>query len=237
MSLQAEGKSRRQPSSFSQASMPRAPVTTEARACPDFTRLGWSCHLDQALSLGTGLPVLLPRLHIAQLRGHHSYHLWCKWNPLSCTNPFASSSFEPFVLMRSYLEGQSIKEIQVELLCLKLRCKFSVLFAQFISCLLQPAAEMALGISRITRKNFGPSRLGCECCSNHSQLYNVSLRLSLRCNLSTMLGTEGWGTGVGDLSPGLHELIMWLERSTENGMTKTSISYKQKCLSREKGLG
>ena len=77
--------------------------------------------------------------------------------------------------MKSYTEGQSIKEIQVEPLYLKLRCRFRVLPAQSPSCLLQAAAEMAVGIPRIPQMNFGASRLDHKCCSNHSQLYNLSL--------------------------------------------------------------
>lgn len=81
------------PTFFSQASVPRAPVFTEAGACLNFTRLERSCCLDQVLPLIAGPPVLPLRLCIAQVWEHHSYSLWCKWNSLGCTNHFAFSSF------------------------------------------------------------------------------------------------------------------------------------------------
>lgn len=50
------------------------------------------------------------------------------------------------LLTKSYIEGQSVKEIQVELLYLKLRCGFRVPSTQFPSCPLQLSIEMLLGI-------------------------------------------------------------------------------------------
>ena len=41
---------------------------------------------------------------------------------------------------------------------------------------------------------------------------------------------------MGDTAPGLPELILWLERSTENELNKIG-SYKQKYLSEKKGWG
>lgn len=61
--------------------------------------------------------------------------------------------------MKSYVEDQSVNEIQVEQLYLKLRCRCRVLPAQSSFCSPQAAAEMAVGIPRIPQMNFGASRL------------------------------------------------------------------------------
>ena len=51
---------------------PRCPgpmYSTKAGACPEFTRLGWTCPLDQALSLGIGPPCLVTQtVHGTALR-------------------------------------------------------------------------------------------------------------------------------------------------------------------------
>lgn len=51
---------------------PRCPgplFSTEAGACPDFTRLGRKCHLDQVLSLSTGPPCFATQtVHCTTLR-------------------------------------------------------------------------------------------------------------------------------------------------------------------------
>lgn len=82
---------------FSQALVPRTPVSTEAGACLNFTSLERSCCLGQVLPLiaepPPPPPVLPPGLCIAQVWVYHSNSVWCTWNSLGCTNPFAFQAF------------------------------------------------------------------------------------------------------------------------------------------------
>lgn len=197
---------------FSQALVPRTPVSTEAGACLNFTSLERSCCLGQVLPL-IAEPPPPPFCHpdyalhkfeytIQTVFGAHGT-LWVV--QILLLFKLFYIVIHPSLLTKSYIEGQSIKEIQVELLSLKLKCGFRVPSTQFPSCPLQSSVEMLPGIHRIPQNHFRTSRLDHECYSSYSGFYNLPLWLSHKYFPSTMLNTEAglgeWEAGMGDMVP------------------------------------